>query len=189
MGCDRVVVSKTATTGVKTTIDWLKYSMADLTGFLIVLVQDSHPTPFEAKSTDTSLTVDFSAKPLCKVTVTPKDANGPVNDRASFAADVPFPPTPLDPDKGRPIVLRVCADDTTVTVNWVASKLPDLEGNYITIVKGSEKLTNFPVEGPTVVAYTAEYKCEPGFSYEVFVTPYDWSGPGPASYPVKIPYP
>lgn len=189
MGCDRVVVSKTASAGGKTTVNWLKYTMTDLTGFLVVLVQNSQPTTFEAKPTDESLTVDFSPAPSCRVTVTPKDANGPVNEKASFSAPVPFPPTPLDPDKGRPITFRVCSDDTSVTVNWVASTLPEMEGNYITIIEGFERLTNFTVEDPKAVVYTADYVCEPGKSYEVLVTPFDWAGMAPASYPVKIPYP
>lgn len=188
MGCDRVVVTKTDSKDGKTTVNWLKYTMTDLTGFIIYLVQEHRRIIGEANPWDDSYILPFSLGPPCQVTVTPKGARGrPVDEKASFAAPLPFPPSSSNPE--RPIVLRVCADDTTVTVNWVASKLPDLEGNYVTIVKGSERLTNFPVEGPKVVAYTAEYKCEPGFSYEVFVTPYDWAGPGPASYPVKIQYP
>ena len=191
MGCDRVVVTKTTSTGGKTTANWLKYTMADLAGFLVVLVQDGQPTTFEAKPTDDKLTVDFSANTSCKVTVTPKDATGPVNDKASFAAPVPFPPTPIDPGAKRPVIIRACSDDTSVTVNWVASTIEDLEGNYLSIIQSSTKLTNFEIDGAGVVVYTAQYTCQRDASYEVIITPYDWSGLRyeSASYPVKISYP
>jgi hypothetical protein len=191
MGCDRVVVTKTDSAGGKTTVHWLKFTMTDLAGFLMTLVQDDQVTTFEAKPTDDNLTVDFSAKPSCKVTVTPTNANGPVNDKASFAASVPFPPKPIDPNKKRPIILRACADGTSVTVNWVASALDDLDGYYLSIYQDSIRVTNFEVEGADVVVYTAEYVCEPDSSYQVTVTPYDYSGLkyGSASYPQNIPYP
>lgn len=191
MACDRVVVTKTASNGGKTTVNWLKYTMTDLAGFSVVLVQNREPHIFDAKATDDSLTVNFAADSSCTVTVTPKDANGPVNDKASFAAPVPFPPPPIDPAKKRPIILRVCADETTVTVNWVASTVPDLEGNYLSIIKDSTNLKNFTIEGADSVVYTAQYACQSGSSYEVVITPYDWDAPvyDSASYPQNIPYP
>jgi hypothetical protein len=191
MGCDSVVVASTASQGGKTTVSWLKFTMTDLAWFLVILVQDGNPTTFDAKATDLSLTVDYAAKPSCKATVTPKDANGPVNDKASFAAPVPFPPPPIDPAKKRPIIIRACADDTSVTVNWVASTIDDLEGNYLSIVENSTKLMNFKVEGAGVVAYTANYTCHSDSFYEVIITPYDWEGPlyTSASYPAPISYP
>jgi hypothetical protein len=191
MGCDRVVVASAASQDGKTTVSWLKFTMADLAGFLVVLVQDGTPTTFEAKATDLSLTVDYAAKPSCKVTVTPKDANGPVNDKASFAAPIPFPPTPVSPDSRRPVIIRACSDSTSVTVNWVASTLKNLQGNYLSIIQNSTSLTNFEVEGATVVVYTADYVCQPGSAYEVIITPYDKFGLDyrAASYPAPISYP
>jgi hypothetical protein len=191
MGCDRVVVASTSSQGGKTTISWLKYEMTGLEGFLLTLTQGGVPSNFEAKATDVSLTVTYTAAAGCTATVTPRTANGPSNDNASFPAPFPFPPTPIDPDVGRPIVLRACSDGANVTVNWVPSTLDGVLGNYLSIVQNSTKLTNFDVEGGTVAVTTVAYAVQAGSTYQVIVTPYDDFGPNyeAASYPAPIPYP
>jgi hypothetical protein len=191
MGCDRVVITSTLSQGGKTTVSWVKYEMAGLDGFLVTLVQKGTPTTFEARATDTSLASNYTALAGCTATVTPRTASGPSNDNASFAAPLPFPPTPVDPDVGRPIVLRACADSANVTVNWVPSTLPDVLGNYVSVVQNSTSLTNFTVEGGTVAVTTVEYTVQGGSTYQVIVTPYDDFGPNyaAASYPAPIPYP
>ncbi|WP_257165101.1 hypothetical protein [Bradyrhizobium sp. SRS-191] len=196
MGCDRVVIASTLSQGNKTAVTWLSYKMTGLESFLITLVQNNTPTTFEAKATDTSLTVDYTAAAGCKATVTPRIASGPSNDNASFAAPVPFPPPPVDPSIKRAVALRVCSDGANVTVNWVSAEItnpddPPLEGNYISVVQDSTKLTNFPVDDPTATVTTFAYVVQSGSTYEVIVTPFDVVGPRYelAAYPVPIPYP
>ena len=127
--------------------------------------------------------------------MTPRTADGPSNDNASFATPVPFPPPPIDPSIQRAVALRVCSDGANVTVNWLSAVVgpddPALEGNYITIVQNDSKLTNFPVEDPNVLVTTVAYTVQGGSTYEVIVTPYDVFGPryDLAAYPVAIPYP
>lgn len=191
MACDRVVIASTKSQDGKTTVTWLTYTMTGLEGFLITLVQDGTPTNFEAKAADTSITVSYTAAAGCKATVTPKTAEGPSNDNASFAAPVPFPPTPIDPGAQRPIIFRACADAASVTVNWVPSTLDGVLGNYLSVVQNSVKLTNFTVEGGEVAVATVDFTVEAGSTYEVIITPYDAFGPDyrAASYPEPIPYP
>lgn len=191
MGCDRVVITSTSSQADKTSIGWLAYELAGLTGYLITFVHDDVPESFDAKAADTSLTVTYTPASGATVTVTPQTAEGPVNEKASFTAPIPFPPAPIDPDVGRPIALRACADATSVTVNWKPSPLEGVEGNYLTITQNNSKLTNFTVEGGEVATAKVEYKLEAGSSYEVTLTPYDAFGPNyeATSYPVPIPYP
>ena len=103
MGCDRVVIASTLSQGNKTTVTWLSYKMTGLENFSITLVQDGTPTTFEAKPTDTSIVVTYTAAAGCKATVTPRTADGPSNDNASFATPVPFPPPPIDPSIQRAV--------------------------------------------------------------------------------------
>jgi hypothetical protein len=191
MGCDRVVIVATSTLGDKTSVGWLAFELAGLTGYLITFVHDGVPTSFEADAKDVSLTVAYAPASGTTVTVTPQTEEGPVNDKASFRAPIPFPPTPIDPDAQRPIVLRACADAATVTVNWKPSSKEGLRGNYLTIVRNKSLLTNFPIEGGEVTKATVDYKVEAGGSYEVSLTPYDAFGPDyqATSYPAPIPYP
>lgn len=193
MGCDRVVIASTKSQDGKTTVTWLTYTMTGLDGFLITLVQGGTPTSFDAKAADTSITVSYTAVADCKATVTPKTAEGPSNDNASFAAPVPFPPAPIDPNAGRPVIFRACADAASVTVNWVPAVPPEFPvlGYYLSVVQNSVSLTNFEVEGGEVATVTVNYTVEAGSSYEVILTPYDAFGPSydMASYPEPIPYP
>jgi hypothetical protein len=195
MGCDRVVIASTLSQGNKTTVTWLSYEMTGLENFSITLVQDGTPTTFEAKATDTSIAVTYTATLGCKATVTPRTAAGPSNDNASFATPVPFPPPPIDPSIQRAVALRVCSDGANVTVNWLSAAVgpddPPLEGTYVTIVQNGSKLNNFPVDSADVLVTTVAYTLQSGSTYEVIVTPYDAFGPryDLAAYPVAIPYP
>jgi hypothetical protein len=195
MGCDRVVVARTVSQGPKTTVTWLTYEMTGLEGFVLILVQGGVPQSFDATATDLSLTVDYAAAAGCTATVTPRTAAGPSNDHASFSTPVPFPPTPIDPDSGRPVLLRACADAGNVTVNWIPSKLNDpdapLLGNYLSIIQNQTSLTNFDVPDNTVTTVTVAYVVDPGSTYQVILTPYDEFGinRNAASYPGTIPYP
>jgi hypothetical protein len=191
MGCDRVVIVSTSTLGDKTSVGWLAFELAGLTGYLVTFVHDGVPTSFEADAAAKSLTATYTPEQGTTVTVTPQTAEGPVNDKASFRAPIPFPPPPIDPDAGRPIVLRACADGTSVTVNWKPSTKEGVRGNYLTITQNKSKLTNFPIDGGEVATATVDYKIEAGSSYEVSLTPYDAFGPDyqATSYPAPIPYP
>jgi hypothetical protein len=195
MGCDRVVIASTMSQGAKTTVTWLTYKMAGLEGFLLTLVQNGAAKSFDAAATDLSLTVDYTAVAGCTAAVTPRTAGGPSNDHASFATPVPFPPTPIDPNAGRPVVLRACVDAGNVTVNWIPSTLNDpdapLLGNYLSIVQNQTSLNNFDVPDNAVTTTTVAYVVDPGSTYQVILTPYDEFGINrdAASYPGSIPYP
>jgi hypothetical protein len=195
MGCDRVVITQTNSQAGTTTVAWLTYTMTGLQDFLVTFVQGGVAKSFKAKATDTGLSVAYTAATDCKATVTPQTAVGPSNDNASFAAPVPFPPTPIDPNAGRPVVLRACADAANVTVNWVPAVPTDPDfpvlGNYVSIIENFTKLTNFDVPGGAVAATTIAYAIVPSSSYQVIITYYDATGPNflAASYPGTIPYP
>ena len=195
MGCDRVVVASALSQGAKTTVTWLTYTMPDLEGFMLTLVQGGLAKSFDATAADLSLTVDYTAAAGCTATVTPRTAAGPSNDHASFPTPVPFPPTPIDPDTGRPVLLRACADAGNVTANWIPSTLHDPEapllGNYLSIIQNQTSLTNFDVPDNTVATVTVAYAVDPDSTYQVILTPYDEFGinRGAASYPGPIPYP
>lgn len=193
MSCDRVVVAGTSSQNGQSVVRWRSLAVPDLKKYLITFRQGSEVKNFDADAKSTSKTVTYTAASGCTVTVTPVNSAGPVNDKASVAVPVPFPPVPVDPDAGRPITLRACADATagTVTVDWISSTLPDLVGYILTIFKGRARLDNFNVPDASLVATTVTYAIDPTQQYSVILTPYDELSPlkESASYPVAIPYP
>jgi hypothetical protein len=190
-GCDRVVISKTQAQGNTTSVTWLAYEMTGLTGFLVTLSQNGVIGNAEAGPTATTASVDFTAGAECVAVVTPRTADGPSAANASFSTPVPFPPTPIDPASGRPEILRVCADATSVSVNWLPSGIPDLQGYFLTITENGSNLENFEVDGGDAVAKTVDYVCKTDSSYSITLTPFDDFGPdySAVSYSQDLPYP
>jgi hypothetical protein len=162
-----------------------------LTGFEVTLSQAGEKVNAEAGADATSLTVDLQAAADCGATVTPVTADGPQPANASFEAPVPFPPKPIDPGAGRPVILRACSDGTTVSVNWLPSTIDDLLGYYLTITENGVELETFEVSGAAAIAVTVDYVCKQGSAYTTTLTPYDIFGPDYAavSYSQAIPYP
>lgn len=193
MGCNRVVITKTSSSGGNSSVNWRTPSVTGLVKFLITIGQSGEVKNFEADASATSATVAYTAAEGCTVTVTPTDATGPRNDMSSAPAPFPFPPTPTDPDAGRPITVRVCADSTagTVTVDWLSSTIQYLEGYVLTIIEGTAGLTNFDAPGAATVSATVTYAVDSSKQYSVIVTPYDDLSPvkESAAYPVALPYP
>ncbi|WP_256081070.1 hypothetical protein [Massilia sp. YIM B04103] len=193
MSCKRIVVTGTALSGLTTTVSWKAPAITGLAGFLLTATEGGGVKNFDAAAGATSAILNFAADPSCVVTVTPKDASGPLNDMASAAAPVPFPPKPVDPQAGRPITIRFCADAAagSVTLDWLASTIEYLEGYILTLIEGTSNLTNFDVPGAEVLTTTVNYKIDPGKQYTAILTPYDDLGPAKdsAAYPVSFPYP
>lgn len=193
MSCDRVVVTGTSSTGGNSSVSWRALTVPGLTKFLITFSQGGEVKNFEAAASATSKVVAFAAAQGCTVTVTPADSTGPLNDKASAAVPVPFPPVPVDPEAGRPITLRICSDTAagTVVVDWLPSTILDLAGYILTIFEGTSGLRNFDVPDASAVTTTVTYTIDAAKNYSVILTPYDDLSPvkASASYPVGIPYP
>lgn len=193
MSCKCVIITATASSDGKTTVNWRSPAIPGLSQFLITATQGGEVKNFDAPATATSAILDLAAESKCMLTVTPKDSSGPLNEMASAATPVPFPPKPVDPDAGRPSTLRVCADMTagSVTVDWLASSVEYLEGYVVTIIDGTSSLSNFYAPGGDALSATFGYKIDPAKNYAIIVTPYDDLGvvTGSAAYPVSFPYP
>jgi hypothetical protein len=194
MSCNKVILSGTSSTAGKTTVTWLKPAVTGLAGYLITMTGSGGLANFEVNNPDaTSATETYTAVTDTLVTVTPKDGSGPVNTMASAPTPVPFPILPVDPASKRPVSICVCVDSTagTVTVDWIASTIPDLAGYLLSIIEGTTRLTNFDVPDADAITKTVTYTIDMTQQYQVIVTPYDDLSPDRenAAYPVPAPYP